>query len=429
MIAQSFSGIIGGILSSIASVFAVTWWIVIPIGMAFVFWKFWLYYIYTKYLRSIKWILLEIKIPAVIEKTPKAMEQVFAAVYGIFSFGFSFRQKYIEGHLAEDWVSFELVGFAGGVHFYVRTPDGFRNLIEAAVYSQYPDAEVHLAEDYLDLFPKTLPNKTYDIFGTDYHFVRDNAYPIRTYEFFETTQEETRLDPIAAITETMSKLKNDEGIWIQMMIRPADPSWKKSAEAVRDKLIGRKKPPEPKGVMAGVFEFFKNLSTAAIKHPEWEGAPEKKDEKNLLLGLTPGERDVVEAIENKMGKLAFDTNIRFVFIDRRDAFTRSHIAAVMSTFHQYAAPHLNAFRPNTDSLTVVRGNLKLNKVKRLWYKKRRLWESYKKMYWPSDKKKISIMNTEELATLYHFPSIVVEAPLLRRLGAKKGEPPNTLPVE
>jgi len=421
--------VLQGILGSIAAVFAVTWWIILPIGMLFVFWKFWLYYIYYKYLHSYDWMLLEIKIPAVIEKTPKAMEQIFAAVYGIFSFGFTFRQKYIEGHLHEDWMSFELIGFAGGVHFYIRTPEGFRNLVESAVYSQYPDAEIQVAQDYLDLFPRTLPNKVYDIFGTDYHLVRDSAYPIRTYEFFEAVVDEHRLDPIAAITEAMSKLKNDEAIFIQIMARPMDPSWKKSAEAVRDKIIGRKKSPEPKGAIANVGEFMKNLTLAPVQHPEWSGAPEKKEEKNLLMGLTPGEREVVEAIEKKMGKLVFESNIRFLYVDRRDSFTRSNIAAVMSTFHQYSAPHLNSFRPNVDSLTVVRGNLKLAKTRRTWYKKRRLWDAYVKKLWPRDPKKISVLNVEELATVFHFPSIVVEAPLLRRLGAKKGEPPASLPFE
>lgn len=408
--------------------FAVSWWIILPLAMAFVFWQFWTYYIYVQYLRSQKWVLLEIKIPAVIEKTPKAMEQVFAAVYGTYSFGFTFRQKYIEGHVREDWLSFELVGFAGGVHFYVRTPDSYRNLIEAAIYSQYPDAEVHEAQDYQDLFPRTLPNKVYDIFGTDYHLVRENAYPIRTYEFFESTVDEHRLDPIAAITEAMSKLKNDEAIWIQIFVRPAGPDWKEEAEEVLDKLIGRKKPAPPKGMLSNFGEFARNLSVAAIEHPSWEEAAVKKEEKekNLLLGLTPGEREILEAIEEKMGKLGFETNIRFVYIDRRDSFTRSNIAAVMSTFHQYSAPHLNAFRPNVSTLTVVRGNLKLAKDRRLWYKKRRIWDAYRRMYWP---RKTSILNTEELATIFHFPSIVVEAPLLRRLGAKKGEPPAGLPVE
>lgn len=383
----------------------------------------WLYHIVVAYLRSIKWVVLEIKIPANIEKTPKAMEQIFSAVYGIYSFGFRLFQMYLEGHLFEDWVSFELVGFAKGVHFYVRTPDSYKDIIESAVYAQYPDAEVLLVPDYLDLLPRTLPNKTYDIWGTDYHLIRKNAYPIRTYDYFEDMQLEKRLDPISAITEVMSRLKNDEMIAIQVFVSPTGDEWKQEAEALRDKLVGRKKP-TPKTFRDGLHEFIKNFYSAPFKYPAW--SEEKKEDPSKMATLTGGEKEVVEAIEKKVSKLGFLTNIRFVYIDKRESFTRSHIGAVMSTFHQFNTQNLNGFRPNVDTMTIIRGNVKMFKQTRMWYKKRRMWESFKRMYWP---KRLSIMNTEELATIYHFPSVVVEAPMLRRLGAKKGEPPAGLPTE
>ncbi len=396
-----------------------------PLALGFIFWKFWVYHVFINYLRSIKWVLLEIKIPAIIEKTPKAMEQVFAATYGIYSFGFRFAQKYIEGHLREDWISFELVGFAGGVHFYIRTPEGYRNLIEASVYAQYPDAEIHEAEDYKNLMPQTLPNKVYDIWGTDFHLSKADAYPIQTYHYFEETQKEKRLDPIAALTEAMSKLKNDEAIWIQILVSPTGDEWKKAGEVLRDKLIGRKKP-TPKGFADRIWEFFRNFSIATIEHPVWSSDEKPKDGPNPLMLLTQGERDVVEAIEKKISRLGFKANIRFLYIDKRDSFTRSNVGAVISTFQQYSTQNLNSFRPNVDTFTVIRGNIKLFKDRRLWFRKRRMWEAYRRMFWPN---KVSILNVEELATIFHFPSIMVEAPLLRRLGAKKGEPPAGLPVE
>jgi len=38
-----------------------------------------------------------------------------------------------------------------------------------------------------------------------------------------------------------------------------------------------------------------------------------------------------------------------------------------------------------------------------------------------------ILNTEELATVYHIPSIMLEVPTLTRIAAKKVEPPAGLP--
>jgi hypothetical protein len=40
-----------------------------------------------------------------------------------------------------------------------------------------------------------------------------------------------------------------------------------------------------------------------------------------------------------------------------------------------------------------------------------------------------ILNTEELATIYHFPALKVVTPTLVRVLSKKGEPPAGLPVE
>ncbi len=417
--------ILQGILQSTLSVLSVSWWILLPLALAFIFWDFWKLYVYVSYLRSLKWVLLEIKIPAVTEKTPKAMEQVFAAIYSMYSYGYNFMQKYWEGHLVEDFASFELVGSGGGIHFYIRIPEQYRNIIESAIYSQYPDAEIHQAEDYTNLMPRTLPNKIYDLMGFDYHLAKEDPYPIRTYEYFESPQEEKRLDPVSAITEVMSKLKDDEALWIQIFVRPTGDAWKKKGEELRDKLAGRSKPTASLSFPQNIWHFLKNLLIAAIEHPVWP--EEKKQEKaDRLLMLTSGERDIIEEIERKISKIGFEVSIRFIYIDKRESFTRLNVAAAMSTFNQFNTLNLNGLRPNIDTMTVIRGNIKWFKKSRLWARKRRMHDNYRRMRWP---RKRSILNTEELATLYHVPTFVVEAPLLRRLGAKKGEPPAGLPVE
>ena len=66
------------------------------------------------------------------------------------------------------------------------------------------------------------------------------------------------------------------------------------------------------------------------------------------------------------------------------------------------------------------------KQQKLHFRKRMIWDSYRLRRFPS---KTSILNTEELATLYHPPISGVEAPRLARIEAKKGEPPAGLPVE
>ena len=208
-----------GIINSIVKVFEYVWWLILPFFVFFLCWNLYLIYIRTRYVKSIEWSMFEIKIPKEIRKTPKAMEQVFSSLIATYSFGFKPVEIYVDGKV-ELWLSLEMVGHAAGVHFYIYAPSKFRNLIESAIYAQYPDAEIHPAEDYTELLSPVLPNKVYDLWGTEFVLAKENYYPIKTYHFFEEAQEERRLDPIAAITEVMSNLKEDEMIWIQVLISP-----------------------------------------------------------------------------------------------------------------------------------------------------------------------------------------------------------------
>lgn len=386
-----------------------------PSVLFFVFIEVWILYIQTLYLKSVTWNLLEIKIPKNISRTPKAMEQVFAAVHSIYVHGMRVSDKWWDGKV-QPWISFEIVGYAGGVYFFIRTPSQYRNLIEASVYAQYPEAEIREANDYVDLIPATVPNASLDLFGTNFMLAREDAYPIRTYEYFEDKEDERRLDPIAAITEVMSKLKEGETIWLQLLVKPATDAWKKKAEEHIGTIIGTKPKTKPSVLLAIISAFGEAFSTA-------EPVREKKqDNPNMLMYLTPNQKDVVQAMEEKIAKLGFYTNIRFVYIDRRDRFTKSNVSAIQGALSQFNTQNLNALRPDMDTYT--RGKWPFKK-EREYRKKRLLFSFYKSRMFSG---RVSIFNTEELATIYHFPSLVVEAPMLQRIEAKKGEPPPNLPL-
>lgn len=393
-----------------------------PLALFFIFRELWLFYIRTLYLGSVKWKMLEVKVPREILKTPKAMEQIFAAVHGIYPYGFRFWEKYWEGKV-DPWMSFELVGYAGGVYFYIYTPSQYRNLIESAIYAQYPDAEIMESSDYTELMPSILPNQTYDFWGTDFILTKDDAYPIRTYPYFEESQEEKRLDPVAAITEVMSNLKEGESIWLQILVRPTDDGWKKKAEELVGKLIG-KKTAKKTGFMDWLGTFLRNLLTAPFEPPTWPTGGGKSDDgpANLMMFLTPGEKDVVKAVEEKISKLGFECNLRFIYIDRRDSFTRANVSAIIGALRQFNTLNLNGFRIN--KYTMTRANQPFKELK-LRLRKHRLYELYR---WRAFPAKFFILNIEELATVYHFPTMFVESPLIRRLESKKGEPPASLPI-
>jgi len=413
----------------------------LPLIAFFIAWKLYLIYIRMRYIQSIEWSMVELKVPENILKTPKSMEQIFANMAGMYSFGLTTINVYLEGKV-EQWASFELVGYNGGIHFYVYFPTKYRNLLESAIYAQYPDAEIHPTEDYTELLGSVLPNKVYDIFGAEMILSKDSYYPIKTYPLFEETIEERRVDPIAAITEVMSNLKEGEVLWLQVLISPTANypilanKWKEEGLAKMDEIAGRSSGETKKTLGSTISDWGRNVFWAPAELPTWPGETEETTSPALKF-LHPAEQDTIKAIGNKISKFGFESVIRWIYIDRQDSFTPANVSAVMGAFHQLRAENLNYFRPLKKTFPLKTGWIPkfFPKYKRLveFSRKRKLFEGYISRrfgrYNKIKAEKFPILNTEELATIYHFPAAMVGAPRLRKLEAKKGGPPAGLPVE
>ncbi|MFH1990291.1 MAG: hypothetical protein ABIJ19_00320, partial [Patescibacteria group bacterium] len=110
---------------TIISIFFKLWWLWLPPFLIVLSIELWIKYLKAKAAKKIIWLLLEVKIPRIIEKTPKAMEQIFAGLHGTLS-SIKFLDKYWKGKVQE-WFSFEIVGLGGEMHFYIRTPEQFKN--------------------------------------------------------------------------------------------------------------------------------------------------------------------------------------------------------------------------------------------------------------------------------------------------------------
>lgn len=425
MLSQFLGPTLTGLLTSVSDVWRQVWWIVLPIVTFFLFWDFWVLYIQFRFITAIKWMLLEIKVPKNILKTPKAMEQVFAAAHAPYTYGLRFSEKYWEG-MVEYWMSFEIVGSAGESHFYLRLPKQYRNLMESAIYAQYPGAEITEVEDYVRQMPRVLPSKAVQLYGNEQILREPSCYPIRTYPMFEESVEERRVDPIASLMEAVSKLKADEQVWIQILARPTGDDWKKEGQAIINKMIGKKEEKKPSfWSFFGMGVSLGEVLRAPFEHPSLEGEkPKKKDEFNFrMLLLTPGEKEVVEGIERKIAKLGFETTIRFLYIDKREAFSRDNVASVTGFFRQFNTQNLNLLKPDKKTMTAaVHG---LFKQMRLNWRRRIVYEKYRDLLFNRRK---PILNIEELATIYHFPIAGVESTYLEKVESRKGGPPPALPL-
>ena len=416
-----------------AEILLALWWLPIPIAVIIIFRGWWLSSKINQYISSIEWVILEIRIPKDNLKSIKSMEQVFASLHGTYSQGIKRRERWFQGKV-EDWISLEIAGFAERIHFYIRIPKKYRKLVEAAFFSQYPDAEVEESEDYTNLLPRNLPNEEFDIWGTDYVLARDDAYPIKTYPNFEQMLqfEELSIDPLATITEVISNLKNDELIWLQFLIRPLGPEWIAKTKGTVNELTG-KSGKGGKGIIDSLIEFARNLISAPVIHPEWS---EGTSTPSVQERLTPGKQDTVKAVEGKMSKLAFDAIFRFIYIDKKSEFTGENVTAVAGAINQFAALNLNSFKPNMKTITIITKVSRLfNRKANLLRRKKLLYEHYlyRDIAQPRPfryglKLKTSILNAEELATVYHPPLAMVTAAKLRVLETRKGEPPINLPL-
>lgn len=411
------------LLLSIYTVWGYVWWLVTPLILFYVFSDLWMSYVRMQYFSSIEWLTLEVRIPKEILKTPKSMEQIFNGMHAIQAF-VSRKDEILKGKFQE-WISFEIAGTGGGVNFYIRTPKQFKNLIESQIYAQYPDAEIGLVDDYTALIPHTLPNEEFDLWGADYVFAKPSPYPIRTYPSFEDVKDERRVDPLSSVIETMSQLNNDELMWIQILIKPAPKEFSDEGKDVISDLLGKPKQ-ERKGVLVSFFdallEFIWNLLKGFWEYPTWGSGAATKEAADIAK-LTPGKKEVLEAVERKMSQLCFETGLRLIYIDRRNTFTRVNVAALGGAYKIFNTANMNSFKPDLETLPRPMGWF--FKKQKEYMMKKNIFEAYRLRLFPSGS---MIMSSEELATIYHYPTINVAAPFLRRLETKKGQPPPNLPI-
>lgn len=405
------------------------WSIWLPIVLGFIFWSTWTGYVRGYFMSNMKWILLEIKVPREQTKSPKAMESILAGINGTNRLG-NMWERYWNGWLTA-WFSLEIVGDATGVHFYVRAPEFFKRMVESQIYAQYPACEIKVAEDYTKETPPAMPAKGWTIWGSEYIHTKPDAYPIRTYEDFElvgisSKEEDTKIDPLSSLVEFFGTFKGSERMWLQIIVRAAGEGWIKEGQAIVDKLGGKKTEGHKPwlGQIVGVVDDIIG-GVAGSAPPEKSQKPEKFSAG--FFGLSPGVIETLKALERNMQKIGFEVGIRWVYIAKNEDYNALAIPAINGIFKQFASPNLNGFKLNGKVTTSIDYVFKKT---RLTYRQRRIYNAYRwrSFFHPPYRGKTITLSSEELATIYHFPGMVVAAPTMERIEAKRGSAPPNLPV-
>jgi len=346
-----------------------------------------------KFLGEQNYILLELRVPKEVTKNPAAMELFITALYQGGGEG-NWYDKYIKGGI-RPWFSLELVSIEGQVKFFIWTRAGFKRIIESQLYSQYPDIEIIETEDYAKNFDF---DGTVELWGCNFKKTKPSFYPIKTYIDYgldKDPKEEFKVDPITPVIEYLGGLGKNEQAWIQILIRVHKKEYKKPGK------------------------WFEKVDW---KHFANKGDGEPADR------LTKGEKGAVEAIERSITKLAFDTGIRAIYITKKEAFNKGNISGLTGSFRQYSSDDLNSLAPtNTTSFDYPWQDLWNKKLKE---KKKKILKLYiqRAFFRPIYSGDHFILNSEELATIYHFPGGVSKTPTFTRITSRKADAPSNLPI-
>ena len=448
------------------------WWVFFPIVLLYLYKELYLWWVrWEVWYKTNKWILLEIKPPAEAIKPFKAMEDVIQSVWGIYD-GANWRERWYEGEFsaAPYWFSFEITSFGGDIHFYIRILKEWRNTFESAIYSYYPEVEISEVKDYVKNVPFDIPNKEWDLYSEDFSFMKDDAYPIKTYSsFFEekpdTVVEEKRLDPMYALLEALSKLQSGEQLWFQIVICPVTNKdipggWITKGEVIANKLAKRPVDKKSKPMLQGEAESWATSFKSASEHVITGQVPLPQEEPILEeegliapeLRLTPGEKDTLKGVENKITKQGFKTWVRVLYAYKFDEpHFFGNYKIIRSYFNHFMSESLNAIVFHGPTRTRIHY---LFRDRRLYLRKRKQFQRFiervpPQFPWnmdgefprildiltlhsypkgPSKHKGTMVMNAEELATIFHFPP-KISVSTVSKVEAKKGGPPSGLPVE
>ncbi len=397
------------------------------------------------FISKTKKVCISIDIPKNNMQTPKSIESLFIQLLGTYVKP-NLKEKYFAGKVPVETTAFEIVSLDGYIQFIIHLTASLRDVVESAIFAQYPDAEIMEVPDYVQNFPDHFPSDDWDMWGTELTLkskIKDKDYlPIKTYDdFIDEDAEEFRYkDPLAGVLEIMSKLKEGENLCLQISVRgrhsDATSAWEADVRKEMDKIMGIKEAPATAktspvyAVFSPFITIFKDIFSQLLTTEISADAEVKKEEKveltNWASKLKPDQKITMELLEKKLSKKTLETKIRIMYIAKKQVMNRAKgVSGIMGTITQFNNPNGSSLAPVGD---VGTAGAKYFRVAQRTAKKQNLFiKAYKarSMFRGGG---TFAMNIEELASMFHFPNISVKAPMINKVESKKVEPPMDLPT-
>jgi len=291
----------------------------------------------------------------------------------------------------QDIFSLEIVAHQGLISFYVVVPHYLQHYMEEQIHAQFPKANVEIVEDYNIFRPES------QVLATTLVFRKSYIFPIKTYRHLD-------VDPLNSILNVLSKLHKEEGAVIQYICRSAKSHWHNKGAKVAKKMHEGEKLNEamagfgPLNILREIFHIF---------------FPKKKDESKAMSGvvqLSARDEEIAKSLEEKTSRAGLDVNIRLVVSALDKERANNILKSIVDSFSQYTLyEYGNGFKAQS------------------YRKNESIIKHY--IYRTFDERRKLVLNSEEMASLFHFPLSITEIPNIRWLEAKKGAAPVNIPKE
>ncbi|MES2135150.1 MAG: hypothetical protein V4449_02860 [Patescibacteria group bacterium] len=370
--------------------FAPLW---LPVGLFAIAWPLWLNVIRSRFVDSVSYVTLELKPGDETPPTAKAMELVFYSLYHRTEI--SRIDAFLHGKIRTSW-SFEVYAHNGRVRFFAHVPVSYRVALESRIRAEYHDIDINVVRDYsreLHFDPLSMR-----LMAREYTLAKPDPYPLKTYEVYESLSE--KRDVFGEIVESLAGMSAQEHVFLSIIMRPHQRERENLFDNPRDSLH----------------------ESAHVEIKKLVGSKGEMDKLPLST------KTIVSAIESALNKPSFDCGIRAFYIADREHFDESYEEKLTHLLDPLNDIELNGFvaydpnhRPGFVLSEIFSAVPVLVSAHLLNLYRRRAF------FAPPYYGKAFVLNTEELATLFHLPHASRGSALARMKGLTL-EPPENLPV-
>ncbi len=316
--------------------------------------------------------------PRDFKETISVAEQFFTAFSSLYD---SDPKRWLDG---QETIGLEFVARNNLLSFYLTVPKHLQELAERQLHSYYPFAQVEPSQEFRIFGEQAFP------VGAYLTTKASSALPIRTYRTMES-------DPLNALTNSMSKLPQGVSAGFQMLLRPTSGEWRAKTTAAAKKIAEGKSLASSNWLGDALGTLLGALRPSGTKKPDEP------------VRLTPIQEEMMKSIQEKGSKVGFETVMRILVVSERSAQeSKAALETITTALGQYTLPELNYVKRVTPPDMA------------------RFAADYiiRRFDGPT-----ATLNTEELASLYHFPSQHIDTPNIEWLAARTLPPPAHLPVE